>query len=183
MNEQLTAHHQVTSIAFLNDQIETLYKEGFPRIAKYIISRGGDIDQAKDLFQDALVVLLEKDANLSATEISHRWAYLFGIVKNQWIKKIQRESHTIQMTSGSSIASNSGESVMAKKLEKLLDLGGEKCLQLLRAVYHTKLTMQEIASKLNYQNAHTASVKKYKCLAKIKRIIRYKSLSYEDFME
>ncbi len=183
MNEQLTAHNQVTSIDFLTDHIEILYKEAFPRIAKYIISRGGSIDQAKDLFQDALVVLLEKDADLSVTEIGDKWAYLFGIVKNQWIKKIQRERHMVEMTLGNTVESNRSQTVMVKKLQRLIDLGGEKCLQLLRSVYHTKLPMQEIARKLKYRNAHTASVKKYKCLAKIKQMIRSKSLSYEDFME
>ena len=37
-----------------------LYEETFPNVAKFVANRGGTFDDAKDIFQDALVILYEK---------------------------------------------------------------------------------------------------------------------------
>ncbi|HBW79380.1 MAG TPA: hypothetical protein DEF78_02660, partial [Sphingobacterium sp.] len=37
-----------------------LYKSTFPIVAKYVSRMGGNLDEAKDVFQDALLVYYEK---------------------------------------------------------------------------------------------------------------------------
>ncbi|MBA4166484.1 MAG: sigma-70 family RNA polymerase sigma factor, partial [Chitinophagaceae bacterium] len=40
--------------------MEKLYKEVFPFVARTIARLGGDLDTAKDMFHDALIIYIEK---------------------------------------------------------------------------------------------------------------------------
>ena len=39
-----------------------LYQHAFPKVAVFIHKNGGNLDEAKDIFQDALVIYYEKSA-------------------------------------------------------------------------------------------------------------------------
>src|SRR5215470_11255271 len=60
-----------------------LYKDLFPAVARYVSKRGGTFDEAKDIFQDALVIWYEKSAK---SEVINEKAYLMGIAKHLWLK-------------------------------------------------------------------------------------------------
>jgi len=42
--------------AFTTAQLTDLYRRGFPPVARYVARRGGSPDEAKDIFQDALII-------------------------------------------------------------------------------------------------------------------------------
>ena len=72
-----------------------LYENCFPGVATFVKKMGGDLDEAKDIFQDALVIFYEKkmagNENITFNE-SH---YLSGIAKHLWYKKYREKSrHT-----------------------------------------------------------------------------------------
>ena len=55
-----------------------LYKSVFPSVARYVSKLGGSFEEAKDIFQDALMIYYEK-ALLSNTDIANSdKAYLAG---------------------------------------------------------------------------------------------------------
>src|SRR5258708_38807528 len=67
----------------------TLYKKAFPAVAKYVSKMGGAFDEAKDVFQDALVIYYEKMVNGSIALHTNEQAYLLGIAKHLWAKKFR----------------------------------------------------------------------------------------------
>ncbi len=73
--------------------------------------------------------------------------------------------------------------IQAKRLLRVLELSGKKCMDLLRAFYYQRLPLKKLVSALGYANEHSASVQKYKCLEKIRNTVKEKSLTYEDFTE
>jgi hypothetical protein len=66
---------------------------------------------------------------------------------------------------------------------RLIESAGKSCLELLQAFYYERRSAEDIASALNYADAHSASVQKHKCFQKIKRVVKEKSLQYESFFE
>jgi hypothetical protein len=74
-------------------------------------------------------------------------------------------------------------SLQEKRLLRILETAGKKCMELLHAFYYRQDKVKEIAVSLGYANDHSLSVQKYKCLDKVRNIIKEKSLSYEDFIE
>ncbi len=66
-----------------------LYKKAFPAVAKYVSKMGGSFDEAKDIFQDALVIYYEKAVSSSIELQTNKQAYLLGIAKHLWGKKFR----------------------------------------------------------------------------------------------
>lgn len=76
---------------------ENLYRQSFPAVARVIHRWGGSIDDAKDVFQDAVVILYEKASDEKFQfEISQQ-AYLMGICKHLWNRKFSRDIAVIPL--------------------------------------------------------------------------------------
>jgi DNA-directed RNA polymerase specialized sigma24 family protein len=61
-----------------------LYQQAFPLVAQYVSKTGGSFHDAKDVFQDALVIYYEKQAaGAVAIQYSEK-AYILGIAKHLW---------------------------------------------------------------------------------------------------
>jgi len=164
--------------------LTTLYESVFPAAAKYISRRGGTFEQAKDIFQDALVIWYERFSTDEKAVHSQK-AYLFGITKHLWYRKFASEKETadFELTEAAGFEDKTYEEPSAPKLLQLLENAGRKCMQLLKAVYYDKLSMAELASGFGFRSEHSAAVQKYKCLEKVRETVKEKSLCYEDFLE
>ncbi|MCB9266087.1 MAG: sigma-70 family RNA polymerase sigma factor [Lewinellaceae bacterium] len=74
-----------------------LSQDCYPRIERYLRNHGGLPEDARDLFQDAVIVLLEaiKGEKFAFNPISLRsyggqlCAYLMSVVKNLWLKELR----------------------------------------------------------------------------------------------
>lgn len=172
--------------AYLDEAVSELYERVFPAVAKFVSRMGGSLEQAKDIFQDALVIYLEADQRGSQTIRTSKEAYLLGISKHLWIRKYHRDQRTVPLSDPENqlaIPDDFFPTVQAKRLLRVLEASGKKCLDLLRAFYYQKLPMKKLVGMLGYANEHSASVQKYKCLEKIRTTVKEKSLTYEDFTE
>jgi len=160
-----------------------LYQQAFPLVAKYVRDRGGSFDAAKDIFQDALVIYYEKLATSGVTLQYSERSYILGIVKHLWAKKNKWHSHHIELDD--SLAGIAMEETGTSAPEKLLDLlhhSGQRCMELLQAFYYDKLSMSKIAGLFGFSSERSATVQKYKCLEKVRDIVKEKSLTHEDFL-
>ena len=167
-------------------QIAEIYEEVLPAVSRFVQRMGGTLEDARDVFQDALVIYLEIKEENKRKIHSSRVAYILGIAKHLWIRKYKDRSREVilnEMEIEITIPPTMDANKSMQKLLRLLEITGQKCLDFLRAIYFQPLTMDQVASKFGYKNSHSASVQKYKCLEKIRTVIKEKSLSYEDFME
>lgn len=167
-------------------QIEETYKRVFPRVAVFVNKMGGSLDDAKDIFHDALVIYLEKKSQKRLEIHTSEEVYILGISKHLWIHKYNADQTTVslsEMENNISIPDDYFPSVQDKRLLRFLEYTGKRCLNLLRAFYYEQLPMKKMINKLGYSNEHSASVQKYKCLEKVREAIKEKSLTYDDFVE
>ena len=165
---------------------EELYEMAFPAVASFVGQMNGSFQDAKDIFQDALVIYYEKlaDPDFMIQGLPER--YILGIAKHLWIRKFKGDSKRISLNTLEatiSIPVDFFPTLQSKKILQFLEHTGKKCLDLLRGFYYEKLAMKDIAEKLGYSNEHSATVQKYKCLEKIRETIKEKSITYEDFFE
>lgn len=157
------------------------YVEVFPLVAAYIQKNGGNLEEAKEIFQEAIVLYYEK---LTFTDFSPEKtdkAYLLGITKNKWLKHCS-EPICHESLNKVDVAEEIEEKPITHKLLYYLKHTGEKCLDILQAFYFEKLTMTQLADRFGYTSERSATVQKYKCLEKVRDQIKRKSLSYEDFL-
>ena len=162
-----------------------LYQQAFPLVAKYVHSMGGTFEEAKDIFQDSLVKYYEKLATTGVTLQYSERSYILGIAKHLWAKKNKGNSRYTSLPDSLqriAMEASAGQTSTEKLLE-LLHTSGQKCMELLRAFYYDKLPMHKIASRFKFSSERSATVQKYKCLEKVRDIVKEKSLTYEDFLE
>ena len=158
--------------------VETLYKSHFTMIQHFVENNNGSFDDARDVFQEAMIALFEKvqlDSFVLTCQIK---TYLFSICKHLWLKRLQQmgkyssplseneESISIEMDMGQIEKKDAAFAIMDRALNSL----GEPCKSLLEGYYLNKKGMQELASQFGYTNADNAKNQKYKCLMRLKKL-------------
>ncbi|GAA4088993.1 sigma-70 family RNA polymerase sigma factor [Mucilaginibacter panaciglaebae] len=175
-------HSIINRSAQRQDLFIALYKSAFPAVAKYISRMGGSFDEAKDVFQDALVVYYEKTVVHSST-LNNDTAYLVGIVKNLWLKRYRQSAPNLPLTDMDIAFDEQEENPSNKRIMRFLSTAGQKCMELLKRFYYDQQPLDEIAEEFGYSGVRSATVQKYKCLEKVRETIKEKALAYDDFME
>jgi len=158
-----------------------LYKRAFPTVAGYISRRGGKLDEAKDVFQDALIAYYEQ-VILTDSPLNNDIGYLVGTAKNLWLKRYGQSNQHLSLDNVD-IALPTQESPSSSRLFRFLEIAGHKCLEMLKSFYYDQMSLQEIADEYGYSGPRSATVQKFKCLEKIRASVKQKSLVYDDFME
>jgi len=164
--------------------IMKLYKSAFPQVAKYVSNMGGGFDDAKDIFQDALVIYYEKvlSGNLELQKTNDK-AYLLGIAKHLWLKKFSHDKNNSPLADHLDLADEPEITLSANKVLQYLETAGKKCMEILSAFYYHKLPMKDIAGLFGYAGERSVTVQKYKCLEKVRETVKENALAYEDFIE
>lgn len=164
----------------------TLYKKVFPVLSRYVSRMGGSFEEAKDVFQDALIIYYEKIVASNNTASGRDGnAYLFGIAKHLWLQKYRNSSVNVPLDDiGHEILNEDQQpNFVTEKLMHYLEASGQKCMEILKAFYYDKLPVQQLANLFGYTSVRSATVQKYKCLEKVRDHVKQKSLTYEDFLE
>lgn len=164
------------------DWIKSLYLDHFSDIAAFISRFGGNLEEAKDIFQEVIIIYYEK--SLSGNDALNEKVYLMGIAKHLWyarLKELSKHSELNGMKSNTGFEDEMGFST--QKVLNLLKNTGQRCLDLLEAFYYQKISLKDLAPKFGFGGERSAAVQKYKCLEKVRDIVKSKGLSYEDFTE
>jgi DNA-directed RNA polymerase specialized sigma24 family protein len=163
-----------------------LYENAFPAVARFVNGKGGTFQDAKDIFQDALVIFYEKTTEGKLSVITSDEAYVLGIAKHLWIRKFNQDKTIVSLNdfeAAITIPDDYFPAVESGKLVNFLARAGKRCMDLLQAFYYDKRSVSNITDTFGYSSAHSATVQKFKCLEKIRDMVKEKSVSYEDFTE
>jgi DNA-directed RNA polymerase specialized sigma24 family protein len=163
----------------------TLYKKAFPQVAKYVSRMEGSFDEAKDIFQDAMVIYYEKLVSTPVALHTNEQAYLLGIAKHLWAKRFRENVQYSPLDAfGNDMMMDEEEMQPSPaKLFHYLETAGQKCMEILKAFYYDNLHIDKIAELFGYSGTRSATVQKYKCMEKVRETIKQKSLDYADFVE
>ena len=158
--------------------VETLYKNHFGSIQHFVLQNNGSFDDARDVFQEAMIALYEKAKTDSFVLSCQLKTYLFSICKHLWLKRLQQiGKYSGPLNSQEESISVEEEMIAYEKQEASFEIMhralhslGEPCKSLLEAYYIHKKGMQELADDFGYTNADNAKNQKYKCLVRLKKI-------------
>lgn len=161
------------------------YLDLFPALAKYISRRGGNLEEARDIFQQSLLIFYEKQLmsgnKKTAEDVP---AYIMGIAKHLWTKRFQQSVlFADQPADEMELPEEQTSTASENQLLRFLQKAGSRCLNLLRSFYYEKMNMEELASSFGFSTVRSATVQKYKCLEKVRDELRKNKMSYEDFAE
>lgn len=185
MQEKLQLNHQLKLIDAIkaNDSValKSFYISNYRKTQLLVLNNSGTEDDAKDVYQEAFIVVWNNIKNnhfipISETAIE---GYLFSIAKNKWMDVVRssRFKKTKNTINDEMINADTNEihhdEILDLKLKKMMnafkDLG-EPCKELLTTFYFKKKSLKDIANLLNIEEA-TARNKKYRCMEKLRSLV------------
>ena len=158
--------------------IEIIYRENYNMVQSLIINNSGSTDDAKDIFQEAMIVLYEKVRSGSFELNCLINTYVYSVSRRLWLKRLQQMNRYTPAVENlqdtvpveEDVEENERINSEFQAMERAISSLGEPCKSLLEAYYLEKKSMQEIASFFGYTNAENAKNQKYKCLVRLKKI-------------
>ncbi len=180
------ADHQIISLLLTDREkaFEQLYLKAFPPVARFVSRMGGNTQDAKDIFQDALIILYEKAGEPVAIKSSVP-AYVVGIAKHLWNRKYRAAQRAVPLDMLEQDIAIPADFYAPQEpttsLLSYLEMAGKRCMDILQGFYYDKLSMQQIAQSFGYSSIRSATVQKFKCLEKVRQQV--KSLTYESLSE
>jgi len=157
-----------------------LYESNRKMISAFIARNNGTHDDYEDMLQEALVVLWER-VRAGRFEYSSKLStFLFGTVKNIWLRRLAKAKRGIPTDLQSDDQADPTGSVLDTMIENeetaavrnALEKIGEQCKKLLLLFYWEECSMEEIAGKLGFANAETVKSKKYQCKKSLEKILK-----------
>lgn len=152
--------------------ISNLYEIHLPVISRYVSYNNGGDEDAKDLIQQALLIIYQK-VRSNEFELSCSFkTYLYSICKNLWLKELRKK----KIEQKSPLDPDDIEEIEVRvDIEKEYILSNqyflyrwhfhnisEICRNLLKMTLE-KISYDEIAQRLNFKNGEIARKKKYRC--------------------
>jgi RNA polymerase sigma factor (sigma-70 family) len=158
--------------------VETLYKQNYSMIQAFILNNNGTADDARDIFQEAIIVLFEKVKGGSLELNCQIKTYVYSVCRRLWLKRLQQlqrfgtpvESLEEVVPIEEELEEHDRKNEAFAVMEKAMTHLGEPCKSLLEAYYIQKKQMLDIAADFGYTNADNAKNQKYKCLMRLKKI-------------
>lgn len=157
--------------------VETIYQQHYNMIQSLVINNNGSADEAKDIFQEAMIVLYEKVRSGNFELNCQLKTYVYSVCRRLWLKRLQQLSRFATTSNGLDTVPVDDDLELYEKqsadfemMNKAIGNLGEPCKSLLEAYYLQKRNMQEIAESFGYTNADNAKNQKYKCLMRLKKI-------------
>lgn len=158
--------------------IETIYKENFNVVQSLIVKNNGTADDAKDIFQEAMIVLFEKAKSETFQLNCQIRTYLYSVCRRLWLKRLMQQNRFLVVDENEQEIVSVEEEMEDHErinsefilMEKAINNLGEPCKSLLEAFYLKKRNMQDIALSFGYTNADNAKNQKYKCLMRLKKL-------------
>lgn len=161
-----------------------LYKSVFPPCSNLIINNSGTMNDARDIFQESLMILV-KNLRKEGFELSCGIkTYLYSIMRNLWLKRLNKKNKgglSLVMDDPSDteyILIQEDELEEKQEKEKQLDIVAEilkdfkeDCRKVLTAFYFKKQSMKEIAAAMDYTNQFIR-VKKVRCMDALKKKVK-----------
>lgn len=162
-----------------SEAFERLYSDHFPMVSKMIIQNTGTLEEAQDIFQEAVMVLYDKIQCGGLSLTSQLRTYIYAICRRLWLKQLKERGKMVLDQSAleedipdipSDLEMHEQLDLRFSKMKRALEALGDPCKGIIRDFYINGMNMQDIGDKYGYTNSDSAKNQKYKCLQRLKKL-------------
>ena len=159
--------------------VQRLYQAYFEAIVVQVCNQGGTRDDGADIFQESVIVLIDKVRTGQFRGESSIKTFLSAIARNLWLfecrtRERRKKREQLYMV-GEDLTTEGKEMVGDKNivfaLRQVMGELGEKCHQILKGFYFEKKSYRELLKEVDMQNEQVLRNKKSKCIKKLKDLL------------
>jgi RNA polymerase sigma factor (sigma-70 family) len=157
-----------------------LYRLHLPMISHLVLQNNGTEDEAKDVYQEGVMVFYEKVREGSLELSCQIKTYLYAVCRRLWLKRLAEKNrfsgrlddHEPYLETGAEedVAQAAERDQRFATMAEALNHLGEPCRSLLEGFYLQEKSMQQLTAEFGYTNADNAKNQKYKCLVRLKKL-------------
>ncbi len=167
--------------------LKLIYTENFPGIRHYVFLNSGNEDDAKDIFQESLILLYNKIKSPDFILSSSLETYLYSICRFVWLKELSsRKKYVIIENEDLSIISDEKEIIEILERNERLSLYREKykelsddCKRVLK-MFLNNIPTKEITQAMGYRSDQHTKNRRFRCkkslINKIQECDKFKEL-------
>ena len=151
--------------------LDELYKRLFPSIENYVLNNSGSIQDAKDIFQESLIVAYKKvhDPHFSLT--SSLDTFVYAIAKNKWLHELRSSRGMAKVDESAPDNELKIDEVLQEQDRKNLFMShfenlSESC-KILFEYFFKGMSMENIAKAMKLGSAGYVRKKKHLCQEKL----------------
>jgi len=153
-----------------------LYRQHFAKIQRFVVNNSGQAIDAEDIFQDTLLVLVEKLRHDDFKLTASLGTYIYAISKNLWLKRLRDVPDNVAYKDSQDQrfyedmnAAIKEEMTLKEKITDYLSQISSHCHRLIHALFYQDKTIAEIQKEYGYSSRHSAQNQKYKCMKQLKK--------------
>lgn len=167
----------------MNDIIQSIYRNHFESLSRYITNNSGSRQDAEDIFQEVLVNFIDLVQQNKFRGESSIKTFLFSMNRHTWLnelkrrgralireEKFERGQERVDVDVSHHIAEREEKAAIAALVAEL----GDTCKKILTLFYYESLSMKEILEVTDYENEQVVRNKKYKCLKQLEQMLNAK---------
>ncbi len=155
-----------------SDTLEYIYKKFFPSVKAFVNSNSGNDDDARDVFQEAIIAIYRRVNDDSFAITCSFKTFVYAVVKNLWLKELERrkasgvkleadgEFEAVDEPIDGSFFDPKGERF--KLYQKHFLTLSEDCQKVLR-LFFAKQSLQEISQVMGFGSEKYAKKRKFQC--------------------
>ncbi|MEQ6123682.1 sigma-70 family RNA polymerase sigma factor [Pseudotenacibaculum sp. MALMAid0570] len=167
-------------------EIQSIYKDCFPFVRKFVMQNKGNTEDAEDIFQKALLQIAVRYKK-EKFEIKNTFeAYLYTVCKNLWRRELNKSKNRVTNNGVVELVTEEKDQAIAIVEQKRQELFTEKlqlisdnCKKILN-LFFAKISYAEIAREYDYSSETVVRQRVFKCkkqlMGLIKKDHRYLSL-------
>jgi len=174
-----------------HEVLKLVYRENFKIIRHLVTSNNGNVTDAKDIFQETMVVLYRKirENNLEITSSLN--TYIYAVARILWLKELtlRKKYSEVYDTEDNFISKIPNIVDLIEKNERLrlfrdkFEELSEDCKKVIR-MFLNKIPVKDITKIMGYSSEQHTKNRHYRCkkslITKIKGNNKYKELGYEN---
>lgn len=174
-NNILTAILDNRNQEVLND----LYKTVLPKVKSYILNNSGNDEDAKDIFQDAVITFFHAVKTGKFDQNKSINGFIYAIAKNAWINKVRKNKKLTFKEElpedNSNTDKNQLEQLITRErqeaFQKVFKQLGEQCKEIMTLSIYESLPPREIMKVLGLSSIEVVRTTSYRCRKKLTALI------------
>lgn len=163
---------------------KSVYTSCFPMIRSMILKNGGTIEDARDIFQETIIVLFQNTSKEKFQLSVSTCTYLYSIARNKWLKHLRDNGRktglddTIELQAEGPVPDDDELKQKQRLLIKHLAGMGDKCQSILQ-LFFEGMPGEKLSQELGFSSYEYYRVAKNRCTETLKKLIQQDPLFKE----
>ncbi len=150
--------------------LEHVYNTHYPIIEGYITHNQGSREEARDIFQDAMIIVYKRIKSNELELTCKFGTYLYAICKNIWMQERKKYLQRTQKLREQPLEVNDPgpaddpllQNHLTDLFNKHFDALSKDCQKIL-SMYFNNFSVEDIRAAMNYKDLHHTADRKYRC--------------------